>query len=102
MTYLSSETPEAYMDAPFRFIKETSSYQVKGFVTKLERKAGHYLSVKVENTLEGITKGLELLKGYAIEHQLTLSDKLWQINTDPQLIKNGSSKEGVLQYQIVE
>lgn len=101
-TYLSSETPEAYNDAPFRFIKECSSYQAKGFVTKLERKPGRYLSVKVKNTREDIIKGLEQLKSYADKYQLTLSDKLWQINTNQHLVKNAASDEGILQYQILE
>ena len=102
VTYLSAETPEAYMDAPFRFIKECNSHQVKGFVTKLERRAGSYLSVKVKNTGEDIINGLQLLKSFAVEQQFTLSDQVWQINTDQQLIKNGSSDEGVLQYRILE
>ncbi|MDG4969518.1 MerR family transcriptional regulator [Lactococcus lactis] len=101
MTYLKLDNPNDYMDAPFRFIKECSSYKTKGLITKIERESGRYLTIKVKNTSNDIIKGLTELKDYSNQKQMTLSDDLWQINTDAHLISNAASEEGILQYKIL-
>ncbi|SFC05175.1 DNA-binding transcriptional regulator, MerR family [Streptococcus gallolyticus] len=102
VTDLNLENPQDYHTAAFRFIKETSAYETKEIIAKMERQAGKYLSVKVLNTREGILSGLYQLKETVEKEGLHVSDILWQLNTDNQLVTNGASPQGVLQYHILE
>lgn len=101
LTELALDQAENYMTAAFRFVKAKNRLGSQVF-TKLDKPAGHYVTVKVENTLQGITKGLKLMQDLVKEQNLTVCDFLWQLNADEDLVKNASSKNGVLQYQIIE
>ncbi|MGT2784023.1 MerR family transcriptional regulator [Streptococcus merionis] len=102
LTELALDNGQEYMTAAFRFIKEVSMTRSRHTIPIITKSAGRYLSIKVQTSLEGILNGLTQLREYADKHQLELEDFLWQINTDQQLIKNGSSAEQVLQYRILQ
>ncbi|SDQ18737.1 DNA-binding transcriptional regulator, MerR family [Streptococcus equinus] len=102
LTELALSQGENYMAAPFRFIKARTELDSKTLSTYLEKPEGDYLSIKVETSLEGILKGIKLLNKYAQENNIQVIDRLWQLNCDHHLIKNGSSAQQILQYQIVE
>ncbi|BAQ24478.1 MerR family transcriptional regulator [Streptococcus troglodytae] len=101
LTELALDNASHYMSAAFRFIKAKNCLGSQ-VLTKLEKPAGNYVTVKVDNTLEGILKGLKLMQELVKEQKLRICDFLWQLNADEDLIKNASSQYGILQYQIIE
>lgn len=102
LTDLSINNGNNYMNAGFRFIKETTALdQKESFLPKIIRPAGDYLSIRVKTSVEDITTGLQNLAAYAKNNNLKVDDNLWQLNTDQYLVKNGSSDEQVLQYRII-
>lgn len=101
LTNLPLENGQEYMSAAFRFIKETTTMDSRNSMTKITRPAGDYLSLKVNASLDGILQGLQQLEDYAKTNNLKVADSLWQINVDQHLVRNGSSEQQVLQYEIL-
>lgn len=102
LTNLPLENGQEYMAAAFRFIKETTTLDSRNLMTKIARPAGRYLSIKVNTSLDGILQGLKKMQDYAAAHNLKVGDALWQINVDQHLVRNGSSEQQVLQYEILD
>lgn len=102
LTELNLTDGQNYMSAAFRFIKGVVGLQPQEVLTKIVKPTGDYLIVKVANTLEGILAGLAQLKDYAEREGLVVTDKLWQLNADEEMIHNASSRYGILAYQIIE
>lgn len=102
LTNLPLNNGQEYMSAAFRFIKETTTMDSRNLMTKITRPAGNYLSIKVKTDLNSILQGLKKMKKYTDINELKVADSLWQINVDQHLIRNGSSKQQVLQYEILD
>lgn len=49
----------------------------------------------------GIDRGLKTLNKFCQKNNLKTQDYLWQINTGDSLIKNGASKYGWLEFEII-
>lgn len=105
LTLLSVNDPMGYGEASFRVMKEVNlddSSNKNQVIPIIERVAGQYASIQVENTLEGITKGLSQLKNFCQEQKIKTADYLWQINTSSKLVTTGSSKYSLLEFAIID
>jgi DNA-binding transcriptional MerR regulator len=100
LTSLPNCDPNLYPTASFRIIKEVSNYQSRVIIPKIEKPTGKYAVIRVENTIEGIQRGLKILREFIKEQQLQITKELWQINTDERFIEMGASKYGKLEYLI--
>lgn len=101
LTNLSVNNPNDYADASFRVIKEVTDSDPQVLVPVVEKNAGQYACILVENNVVGIHRGLTELKNFCHNNNLTTSDYLWQINADSALIGTGSSKYGWLEFAIL-
>ena len=88
-----------YADSGFRIIKE-KSYNQKVNVPVITQNDGDYVIVKVQNTGEGIEKGLSKIREYASQNGLQLGDDLWQYNLGLNIEKLGLTKDSILAYEI--
>lgn len=102
LTELPLETSQEFMTGKFRFIKEITALDGENLMPKLTKPAGRFVSIKVDTTLTDILSGLKQLKLYVQKNNLQVDDHLWQLNTDNDLVKNGSSSQQILQYRIIE
>ena len=100
LTDLTVNDAQDYMAESFRFIKAWSGESTI-LVPKIDKPGGQYLSIRVINTEDAIISGLEKLKEYSHTHNLSLSDKLWQLNVEERLTHYGASETGILQYAIL-
>lgn len=71
-----------FINAPFRLIKEATTDINNAFITTVNRPAGDYLAIDIDNDDAAICNGIDLIHQYAIAHELTLRGPLWQINMD--------------------
>ncbi|MCZ9311707.1 MerR family transcriptional regulator [Weissella koreensis] len=101
LTNLSLDNPTGYMDASFRILKESSNDDNKVLMPLIEKEAGQYASILVENTTDGINLGLNKLKLFCQNKKIQTDDHLWQINSDDTLIENGASKYGWLEFRTI-
>lgn len=101
LTNLSVNNPNNYADASFRVIKAVSDTDSQILVPVVEKNAGKYACILVENNAVGIHHGLTELKKFCDNNNLTTSDYLWQINADSSLIETGASKYGWLEFAIL-
>ncbi|HAT55760.1 MAG TPA: transcriptional regulator [Lactobacillus sp.] len=69
-----------FINAPFRLIKEATTPISNDFITTIERPAGNYLAIDIDNDDTAICNGIDLLHQYVMTHKLTLRGPLWQIN----------------------
>lgn len=102
LTYLPLDKGKEYMSASFRFIKEECLLEEEIVLTKVEKPAGLYLSIKVNTEEEDIIEGLTSLWDYVQANHLRVNHYLWQLNVDGHLIKSASSQQQMLQYEILE
>lgn len=101
LTDLPGAEPTGYADAGFRVVKEATMATSARAMPKLEKPAGQFAVIKVENTTPGICRGLERLQRFCRERQLHLSSDLWQLNIgDEVLSEHGGSQYGLLEYLI--
>lgn len=100
LTDLELKHPEAYVDASFRIIKTPIAQSQQVFMPMLERAAGDYACILVENNTTGITRGLELLNNFCQKKDLTTQNHLWQLN-EGELIQSGASKYGWLEFKVM-
>lgn len=101
LTNLSVNNPNGYAEASFRVIKEVIDNDHQVLVPVMEKNAGQYACILVENNVVGIHRGLTELKKFCTIHNLTTGDYLWQINADSTLIGTGSSKYGWLEFAVL-
>ncbi|KAF0371921.1 MerR family transcriptional regulator [Pediococcus acidilactici] len=101
LTNLSLKDPNGYDEASFRIIKENDLAKRSAVMPMIERPSGKYVSICVENTLKGIHKGLNQLKIFCTQNNLKTNEYLWQINASDDLVENGASKYGWLEYSII-
>ncbi|AEJ23629.1 transcriptional regulator [Weissella koreensis] len=101
LTNLSLDNPTGYMDASFLILKESSNDDNKVLMPLIEKEAGQYASILVENTTDGINLGLNKLKLFCQNKKIQTDDHLWQINSDDTLIENGASKYGWLEFRTI-
>lgn len=100
LTDLPNASSKKYPDAAFRVIKESSTNNSGKAMPKIEKAAGMYLAVKVENSTPGVCKGLDELADYARKNDLNLSTDMWQMNTNNALTNRGGSEYLWLEYLI--
>lgn len=101
LTKLSLNDPKNYDDASFRIIKETIDQNCKVLVPTMEKASGDYACILVENDLQGIKRGLTILKEFCKNNKINTQNYLWQINSDDSLIENGATKYGWLEYSVI-
>lgn len=99
LTYLALDQHDQYDESSFRVIKEVSP-DSNIIMPVLEKPAGNYAMICVENTSEAVNDGLTTLQNYCQEHQLVVNEYLWQINVGKALSNKGSSKKMWLQYLV--
>lgn len=101
LTNLSIDNPEGYDKASFRIIKETINVQHKTLLPFIQKDAGNYICILVENTKAGVHRGLIQLKEYCHQQQLEVENYLWQINFGNSITKSGASKYVWLDFTII-
>jgi len=101
LTDLPDASSKDYPEALFRVIKESSTNSSGKAMPKIEKQAGTYLAVKVENSLEGVCKGLDKLRDFRDKHQLKLTTDMWQMNTNSALTERGGSEYLWLEYLVL-
>lgn len=102
LTDLPVKTPEGYMDASFRILKAADEQAKRNYIPLIEKPAGQYVRVWVENSATGIDRGLKALKAYCQAHHLKTQDRLWQLNSGDKLVDNGATEFGWLEYAVEE
>ncbi len=102
LTDLPEVDAKGYPDASFRIVKESTTNNSGKIMPKIEKPAGVYAVVKVENSVESICKGLENLKKFCDDKDLELTTDMWQMNTKSALGEHGGSEFMWLEYLIVE
>ncbi|ALS02070.1 transcriptional regulator [Enterococcus silesiacus] len=100
LTTLSVNNPNGYAEASFRIIKEKIDSDHKVFIPIMEKNAGSYACILVENNEAGIHQGLTKLKSFCQKNKLKTADYLWQLNSGATLIETGASKYGWLEFAI--
>lgn len=80
ITDLPVTNPGGYMAASFRILKATTHHADEPYIPQLERPAGRYVRVWVENTQAGIDRGLRALQAYCQAQALQPQPVLWQLN----------------------
>lgn len=100
LTDLSLNNPAGYVDAGFRIIKE-ADFITDTIIPIINKAAGNYACILVENNEEGIVKGLKLLKAFCKTHNLKTNNNLWQINFGDSIIEKGTTKSSWLEYKIL-
>lgn len=95
MTDLSINNPNDYPDASFKVVKEITELPI------VEKPAGLYACILVQNTSVDIVRGLTSLKNFCRKNDLSVKEDLWQINTTNDFVETGASKFGWLEYQII-
>lgn len=99
LTDLPQAQPNKYADAGFRIIKEKSQLaQVK--LPVMTQADGDFLITKVQNTGEGIEKGLAKIRQFAQTNNLQIGDDLWQFNIGVDIARLGLTKNSILAYRI--
>jgi Predicted transcriptional regulators len=100
LTDLPEASSKKYADASFRVVKESSTNNSGKAMPKIEKAAGTYLLVRVDNSTAGVCRGLDELAKYAEKNDLELSSDMWQMNTDKALVNCGGSEDLWLEYLI--
>lgn len=100
LTDLPNASSSKYPDAAFRVIKESSANNSGKAMPKIEKGAGTYAVVKVENNTPGVCKGLDELAEFCKENSLDISTDLWQMNTNSALTNRGGSEYLWLEYLV--
>lgn len=98
-TYLDLKSSDKYADASFRVIKEVSSLS-NSVMPVLEKRAGSYAMICVENSSQGVDNGLSKLKDFCRKQDLNTDKYLWQINVGKALSDKGASEKMWLEYLI--
>ncbi|MCX2455311.1 MerR family transcriptional regulator [Lacticaseibacillus nasuensis] len=100
ITDLPVTNPGGYMAASFRILKATTQHADEPYIPQLERPAGRYVRVWVENTQAGIDRGLRALQAYCQAQALQPQPVLWQLNAGDALVTHGATKFGWLAYAL--
>jgi Predicted transcriptional regulators len=100
LTDLPDADSKAYPDASFRVIKESSTNNSGKAMPKIEKAAGVYAIVKVENSTAGVCRGLDELKRFCDEKQVKLTTDMWQMNDNSALTNRGGSDYLWLEYLV--
>jgi len=101
LTDLPGAQADLYADAGFRVIKESTTNNSGKAMPKIEKLAGKYAVVKVENNTPGICKGLKQLNEFCVKNNYKLNSDLWQMDTgDESLKEHGGTKFAFLEYLI--
>ncbi|RVU70799.1 MULTISPECIES: MerR family transcriptional regulator [Lactobacillus] len=99
LTDLPQAKAKQYANSGFRIIKE-KSYDEQIRIPVITQKSCDYVAVKVENTEDGIEKGLAAIRNYAQRYQLELGNDLWQFNIGINIERLGLTKDSILAYAI--
>jgi len=103
LTDLAGADPDGYATAGFRVVKEATMGTRGRAVPRVEKPAGRFVVVKVENTTPGICRGLAALQRFCAAQALTITADLWQLNVgDDPLSEHGGTAYGQLAYRIAE
>ncbi|AVK64328.1 transcriptional regulator [Lactobacillus sp. CBA3606] len=102
LTTLAVDQPADYDTASFRIIREVMTDAATIPMPTIEKAAGKYACVLVENNAAGIHHGLTKLKAFCHTNGLATEKFLWQINASSTFIKTGSSKYGWLEFAIID
>lgn len=100
LTDLPVSDPAGYKDAGFRILKATDQPVSGSYIPLLEKAAGRYVRVWVENSSQGIDRGLKALNAYCEAQHLQTQTQLWQLNSGDSLVENGATQYGWLEYAI--
>lgn len=101
LTNLSVHKPDEYAEASFRILKEIVTTKKHILTPTIEKKAGLYATILVENNIVGIHQGLTKLKKFCVKNNLKTENNLWQLNANNTLIETGSSQYGWLEFAII-
>ncbi|AVK61762.1 transcriptional regulator [Lactobacillus sp. CBA3605] len=101
LTNLTVDQPADYDTASFRIIREVITDAANAPLPTIEKDAGKYACVLVENNSAGIHHGLTNLKTFCQANGLVTEKFLWQINASSTFVKTGSSKYGWLEFAIL-
>ncbi|WP_119325574.1 MerR family transcriptional regulator [Companilactobacillus musae] len=100
LTDLPDADSKAYPDASFRVIKESSTNNSGKAMPKIEKSAGVYAVIKVENSTAGVCRGLDKLNYFCDEKQLKITTDMWQMNDSSALTNRGGSDYLWLEYLV--
>lgn len=101
ITDLPEAAPTGYEQAGFRVIKEATAAIPDRALPRIEKPAGQFVVVRVENTTPGICRGLAAIQRLCRDRQLTVTADLWQLNLgDAALTAHGGSPDGQLEYRV--
>lgn len=101
LTDLADAEPTGYADAAFRVVKEATLATTQRALPRVEKPAGDFAVIRVENTTVGITRGLAKLQAFCHQRSLSLASDLWQMNLgNDALSEHGGSQYGQLEYLI--
>ncbi|USS84502.1 MerR family transcriptional regulator [Fructilactobacillus myrtifloralis] len=101
LTTLGVNNPAGYATASFRIIREVNHQPNELLIPVINKPAGLFVGIHVENTLAGIHRGLVALKAFCQRKKISTEDYLWQINDDNQFVSNGASRCGWLEFRVV-
>lgn len=100
LTDLPGMDSKNYPDVAFRVIKESSTNNSGKAMPKIEKPAGKYAIVKVENDTAAVCRGLDELKEFCQQQNLDVTSDMWQMNTNTALTNRGGSDYLWLEYLI--
>ncbi|USS88282.1 MerR family transcriptional regulator [Fructilactobacillus hinvesii] len=100
LTNLGVDHPAGYATASFRIIREITQQPHDLLLPVIQKPAGRYVAIRVENSLDGIQQGLTTLQQFCHHQHLVTTDYLWQINDDNQFVSNGASRLGTLKFLV--
>jgi len=102
LTDLPEASSKDYPTAAFRVIKESSTNNSGKAMPKIEKLAGTYVVVKVDNSGAGVGRGLDEIKQFSDKNKLQLSTDMWQMNTNDILTLRGGSEYLWIEYLVVD
>ncbi|MBB1079576.1 MerR family transcriptional regulator [Limosilactobacillus sp. STM2_1] len=100
LTDLPQARANQYADSGFRIIKEKSfDNQVR--VPVINQPSGEYVVAKVENSGQGIEKGLAAIRQLVADAHLKIGADLWQFNLGVDVKHLGLTENSILAYRIL-
>lgn len=100
LTDLPGIDSKAYPEAVFRVVKESTTNNSGKAMPKIDKPAGTYAVVKVENSTEAVVQGLDELRTFCHQKQLQVTTDMWQMNADTALTNHGGSDYLWLEYLV--
>lgn len=100
LTQLPESSANQYPDASFCILKAIDARTDTGDLPLVKKTAGRYLAIDTTNDMKNICIALQILTDYREQHQIQITDQLWQLNLTEQFTSKAASNIVRLQYQI--